>query len=87
MGQSIESLALPQRLEVYRHSAEEAFRRAHEAGNEAVRAEFFAMAARWHLLAVEIERAMKAADLASSPRDEELEAGTAVEAPTRRHNK
>jgi hypothetical protein len=71
VGQSIESLPLPERLEAYRHFAEEAFRKAHDAGNDEASAEFFAMAARWHLLAVEVERAMKAADLASSPNDEE----------------
>jgi hypothetical protein len=61
MGQSIESLPLPQRLEAYRHFAEEALCRANEAKGEEARAAFFAMAARWHLLAIEVERAMKAA--------------------------
>ncbi len=75
MGQSIESLPLQERLEAYRHFAEEALRRAHEAKEENARAEFFAMAARWHLLAVEVERAMNDTDDPSSPYYEEFGQG------------
>jgi hypothetical protein len=70
MGQSIESLPLRQRREAYRHLAEEALRRASEAKEEDARAEFFAMTARWHLLAAEIERAVTADHDASGPCDE-----------------
>lgn len=57
LGQSLESLSPPQRAERYRQFAEDALRRAAEAGGPDQRSEYIAMAAGWHTMALEAEKA------------------------------
>jgi hypothetical protein len=57
LDELLESLPLGQRLQRYRQSADEALRAAAASKDEDLRGEFLAAAARWHMLAAEVERA------------------------------
>ena len=57
---SIDRLAPEKRVEYYRELAKEAIANAHTTFEGGRRAEFLAMAASWHSLAVEAERSIRA---------------------------
>jgi len=56
LGRSFESLPPTRRAECYRQFARDALRKARFAKEKLRRAEYFAMAAGWHLMATELER-------------------------------
>jgi hypothetical protein len=59
MGQSVEALPPDRRVTHYRELANQSIRQAQGTLDQVHRAEFLAMAASWHSLAVEAERAIR----------------------------
>jgi hypothetical protein len=59
---ALRSLPPGQRVERYRQLANEAFRRAYEARNKSIRAEFLALAANWHAMAEELDSVPSASE-------------------------
>ena len=69
LGQSLESLPSGQRAERYRQFAQDALKRAAEAAAPDQRAEYIAMAAGWHTMALEAEKsAIADGQIARKPR-------------------
>jgi hypothetical protein len=56
LGRSFETLPPARRAKFYRQFARDALRKARIAKEKERRAEYFAMAAGWHLMATELER-------------------------------
>lgn len=65
-GRSFESLSLDQRLRAYRGLAEESLRKASLTDDTELHAGYLSMAAGWHSLASEIERAMERLEVMKS---------------------
>jgi hypothetical protein len=58
LSRLLEPLSPDERIERYRQFAKDAFYQAHEASDGNLRAGFLTMAAAWHILAEETERAL-----------------------------
>jgi hypothetical protein len=73
LGQLLASLPPEERAERYRQFASEAIRKSQEAKDSDRRAEYLTMAAGWHNLAIEAERAMEPLGEAHPLGDDETE--------------